>query len=122
MTTLVVSWDSNINELGGGVSVAKSDDGDVDIGSFFDSLGVGAGVGDDDEAGLLERTGDVVGEVTGSETTSNGDGTSVGGELQDSTLTIWTSGDNANISWVVNGSNDTGSKDDLLPIMIEKVS
>ena len=72
MTTLVVGWDGNIDELGGGVGIAESDDGNVDVGSLLDGLGIGAGIGDDDEAGFLEGSGDVVGEVTGGETTSDG--------------------------------------------------
>lgn len=115
MTGLVVGWDGNINELSWGVSVAKSDDWDVDVGSLLDGLGVGAWVGDDNEAGLLERAGDVVGEVTWGEATGDGGGTSVVGELQDSALTVWTGRDNADVSWVVDGCDDTGSKDDLLP-------
>ena len=91
MTTLVVGWDSYIDELGWGVSVAKCDNWNVDVGSFLDSLSIGTWVGDNDEAGFLERSGDVVGEVTWGETTSNGDGTGVSSELEDGTLTIWTS-------------------------------
>jgi hypothetical protein len=116
VTGLVVGWDGNIDELGWGVSVAKGDDWDVDVGSLLDGLGIGAWVGDDDQAWLLEGTGDVVGEVTWGETTGNGGSTSVGGELQDSALTVWTGRDNADVSWVVNGSDDTGGQDDLLPI------
>ena len=37
----------------------------VDVGSLSDGLVVDSGVGDDDDSGLLERSGDVVGEVTG---------------------------------------------------------
>ena len=73
-------------------------DGNVNVGSLLDSLGVGARVRDDDQARLLERAGDVVGEVTGSEATSDGDGAGVGGELEDSTLAIGTGGDDANCS------------------------
>ena len=82
MATLVVGGDGNVDELGGGVGVAEGDDGDVDVGGLLDGLGVGAGVGDDDETGLLEGAGDVVGEVTGGETTGNGGGTGVGCELE----------------------------------------
>jgi len=115
VTTLVVGWDSNIDELGWGISIAESNNGNVDVGGLFDSLGIGAGVGDDDEAGFLEGAGDVVGEVTGGETTSNGDGTGVRSELEDSTLTVWTSGDDTDIGWVVDSCDDTGSQDYLLP-------
>jgi hypothetical protein len=73
-------------------------DGEVDVGSLLDGLSVGAGVGHNDQARLLERAGDVIGEVTWGETTSDGDGTSVGGELEDSTLAIGTGGDDANYS------------------------
>lgn len=48
MTTLVVGRDGNVDVLGGRVSVAKSDNGNVDVRSLLDSLGVGAGVSDDD--------------------------------------------------------------------------
>jgi hypothetical protein len=39
----------------------------------------------------------------------------VSGELENGTLTIWTSGDGANISWVVDSNNDTCGEDNLLP-------
>lgn len=116
VTTLVVGGDGNIDEVGGGVAVAESDDRDVDVAGLTDSLGIGTGVGDDDEAGLLERAGDVVGEVTGGETASNGSGTGVSGELQDSTLAVGTSGDHTDIGGVVDGGDDTGSEEDLLPV------
>jgi hypothetical protein len=31
-------------------------------------------------------------------------------------LAIWTSGDDTDIGWVVNSCDDTGGKDNLLPI------
>jgi len=115
VATLVVGGDGNVNVLGGRVSVGKGNDGDVDVGSLLDGLGVGAGVGDDDQTGLLERSGDVVGEGTGGEATSDGGGTSVGGELEDGTLTVGTGRDDTDIGGVVDGSDDTGSQNDLLP-------
>lgn len=48
VATLVVGGDGNIDVLGGGVSVAEGDDGNVDVGSLLDSLGISAGVRDDD--------------------------------------------------------------------------
>ena len=111
MATLVVGGDGNIDVLSRRVTVAESlallvkihdswtsasyNDGDVDVGSFLDGLGVGARVGDDDQARLLERAGDVVGEVTGSEATGNGDSTSVCSKLENGTLTVGTGRDNA---------------------------
>ena len=116
MATFVVGWDSNIDELGRGVGIAEGNDGNVDVGSLLDSLGVGAGISDDDEAGFLEGAGDVVGEVTGGETTCDGDGSGVCGELQDSALAIGTGGDDADIGWVVNGGDDAGCENNLLPV------
>ena len=49
---------------------------------------VEVGVGNNDQAGLLEGTGDVVGEVTGGEAASDGLGTSVGSEFENSTVTV----------------------------------
>ena len=95
VAALVVGGDGNVDELGGRVGVAQGDDGDVDVAGLLDGLGVGAGVGDDDQTGLLERAGDVVGEVTGGEATSNGDGTGMRGELENSTLAVGTSRDDA---------------------------
>jgi len=117
VTTLVVGWDSNIDELGWGVRIAERNNRDIDVGSLLDSLGIGARIGDDDEAGFLEGASDVVGEVTRGEPTSNSDGTCVRGELEYSTLTVGTSGDDTDISWVVDSCDDTSSEDNLLPAM-----
>lgn len=116
MATLVVGGDGNVDELGRRVRVAEGNDGDVDVGSLLDGLGVGARVGDNNQAGLFERSGDVVGERTGGETTSNGLGAGVGGELEDGTLTVGTGGDHTDIGGVVDGGDDTSGQDNLLPI------
>jgi hypothetical protein len=116
VATLVVGWDSNIDVLGWRVGVAKGNDWDIDIGSFFDSLSICTWVGDNDEAWFLEGAGDVVGEVTGGEATGDSDGTGVSGELEDSALAVWTGGDDANVGWVVNGDDYAGSKDNFLPV------
>lgn len=115
MSALVVRGYGEVDELGGGVGVAKTDDGDVDIGGFFDGLRVGARIRHDDEAWLLEGPGDVVGEVAGSEAASDRNGTSVRGELEDRTLAIGTGGDDANVRWIVNGDDDSRGKDNFLP-------
>lgn len=74
-----------------------------------------AGVSDDDETGLFERTGDVVGEGTGSETTSDGLSTGVGGVLEDGTVAVGTSGNDTDIIGVFDGGDNSGSQDKLLP-------
>lgn len=115
MATLVVSGNSDIYEFGWRISVTESDHWDVDIGSFFDSLSVGARIGNDDETRFFEGARDVVGEVTRSESTSDGYGARVSGELENSPLTIWTCGDDTNVGWVVNGCDDASSEDDFFP-------
>lgn len=65
MATLVVGRDGDVDEFGRGVGVAEGDDGDVDVGSFFDGLSVGSGIGQDDQTWFLEGARDVVGEVSG---------------------------------------------------------
>lgn len=122
MTTFVVGGDGDVDKFSGGVGVAEGDDRDVDVAGFLNGLVVGARIGDDDEAGLLEGAGDVVSEVTRGEAAGNGNGTGVGGELEDSTLAVGTSGNHANVGWVVNGCNDTGSKDDFLPVWRRSMS
>jgi hypothetical protein len=115
VATLVVGGDGNVDVLGRRVGVAEGDDGDVDVRGLLDGLGIGAGVRDDDQAGLLERTGDVVREGTGGEAAGDGLGAGVGGELEDGTLAVGTGRDDADIARVVNGSDDAGREGDLLP-------
>ena len=115
MATFVVCGDGYIDELGGRVRVTESDDRDVDVGSFFDGLRIGTWVGQDDQARFLKGAGDVVGEVPWREATCDSDGTSVGGELENGSLTIGTRRDNADVGWVVDCGDDAGCEDDLLP-------
>ena len=109
MASFVVCWDSDIDKLGGGVRVTQSDHRDVDIAGFLNRLGVGARVGHNDQAWLFERTSDVIGEVTGSETTSYCDSAGVSGELKYGSLTVGTSGDDTDVGGVIDCRDDTGS-------------
>ena len=115
MTPLVVGGDSDIDVLGRGVGIAQSHHGDVDIGCFLDGLGVTAGVGDDDEAGLLERARNVVGEVSRREATRNRLCARMGRELEHRTLPVGASRNYGDVRRVVNGRNDARREDDLLP-------
>jgi len=115
MATLVVGGDGNIDVLGRRIGITEGNDGYIDIAGLLDSLGVGSGIGDDDQAGLLERARDVVGEATGGETTGNSDSSSVGSKFEDSALAIGSGRDGANIGGIVDGDDNSGSKYDLLP-------
>lgn len=115
MAALVVGGDGNVDELGGRVGIAEGDDGDVDVAGLLDGLGIGARVGDDDQARFLEGAGDVVGEGAGGEATGDGLGAGVGGELEDGALAVGTGGDDADIGGVVDGGDDASGEDNLLP-------
>ena len=79
--TLVVGRDSDVNVLEGGVGVAESDDGDVRERGLANGLGISAGVSDDKQTGLAELLGDLVGEGSGGEATSERLSAGVMGEL-----------------------------------------
>lgn len=115
MSGLVVGGDSDVNKLEVGVSVTEGNDGDVDVGSLPDGLVVDSGVGNDDHSGFLERLGDVVGEVTGGESTGNGLSTGETSHLEDSSVTVRSGRDDSNVVGVLDGGEDSGSEDELLP-------
>lgn len=115
MAALVVGRDGDVDILGWGVGVAERDDGDVDVGGFLDGLGVGARVGDDDEAGLFEGARDVVGEVAGGEAARDGGGAGVGGEFEDGALAVGACGDDGDVGGVIDGGDDAGCEHDFLP-------
>ena len=112
---LVVGRDGNVDELEGRVGVAEGDDGDVDERRLSDRLVVHSGVGDDDHSGLLERSGDVVGEVSGGESAGDGLGAGGGRELEDSSVSVRSGRDDADIVGVVDRGEDSGGEHNLLP-------
>lgn len=61
----VVAGDDDIDVVERGVSVAKSNSGDVDIGGLNDGLVVALGVTDDKDSWLLEFFGDLIGKGSG---------------------------------------------------------
>ena len=117
MTAFVVGWNSHIDVFRRGVRVAKSNDRDIDVGGFFDSLSIGTRIGNDDKARFFEGAGDVVGEVTRRETSSNGNSTGMSGKLEDSTLTVWAGRNDGNIGGVVNCCDNSSCEDDFLPVI-----
>jgi hypothetical protein len=116
VATLVVGGNGNVDKLGGRVGVAQSNDGDVDVAGLLDGLSIRTRVRHHNQTWLLEGPSDIVGEGTGGESTSDGLGTSVRGELEHSTLTIRTSRDDTNIRRVVDSGDDTSGEHNLLPV------
>ena len=115
MATFVICRDGDVNKLGRGVGITESDDRNVDIGGFFDSLGIRARVGYNDEPRLFERASDVVGEIARSEAASDSNSTGMSGKFEYSTLTVRTSRDDGDIGGVVNCCDDASCEDDFLP-------
>jgi hypothetical protein len=115
MPTLIVGWNGDVNILGWRIGVAECDDGNVDVARFLDRLRIGSRVGHDDQAWFLEGSGNIVGEATRREATGNSDCSSVGCKLKDGSLAVRSGGDNANIGGIVDGDNDTGGENNLLP-------
>ena len=112
---LVVGRDGNVDVVEGRVGVADGDDGDVDVRRLTDGLVVNARVGDDNQARLLERAGDVVGEVARGEAAGDGLRASVGRKLEDGAVTVRAGRDDADVVRVLDRGNDTRGEDNLLP-------
>lgn len=89
MGRLRVAWNGNVDVFQRAVRVAESDDRDVDVRRFGDGLVVSQWVSDDQQARLAESGLGLIGEGTGSETSSNWGSSGVAGELQDGALTEW---------------------------------
>merc|ERR1719268_699957 len=80
---------------------------------------IAPGVGDEEKPGLPEGSLDLVSEGSGGEAASNGRAANVPGELEDSTLSIGAAGDHIDILWVLDSSNGPGSKNQLLPGLLQ---
>ena len=119
MLVLGVARNSTIDVFERRVGITESNAGNVDGSSFTDSLLIVGRIGDNQETRFTELLGDLVGESTGGVTTRNSLATSVLAELKNSSLRVVTSTNNNNILRVLNGSNDTGSEDELFPGLAE---
>lgn len=85
----VVAWNDHIDEFEGSVGIAQGDAGDADVAGLNDGLLVALGISDDEQPGLLELLGGLVGEGTGNPSAAGGSGsTGVLTELVDGTLAL----------------------------------
>lgn len=110
---LVVARDGNVNKLQRSVNVTKGDNGNVNVSSLPDSLVIDSGVGHDDQSRFLERSSDVVGERTGSKSSSNGLGAGESSVLEDGSVSVRSGTDDTDVVGVLDGSQDSGSQGDL---------
>jgi len=112
--------DGHVDVLQWGVGVAESDAGDIHVGSLDDGLLVADGVGDDQESGLLENLGVLIGQSSwGPSGRRGGHGASELGEFEHGSLTEDSGRHHDHIRWVVDGSNDSSSQLDLLPSLLQ---
>merc|ERR1719233_1741704 len=116
---LVVAGNCNVDELGWGVNIGESHDGDVSVATLSDGLMVGPGVSDQKQPWLAESSLDLISECSRSEAASNGVAANISGELEDSSLSSGPCGDHVHILWVLNSGDSTSSKDQLLPGLLE---
>jgi hypothetical protein len=95
--------------------VAESNDWDVHVTGLLDGLVISSWVADNDKSWLQEFLGVLIGKGTWGPLSTEVVSSGVGSELEDSSLGVGSAGDNEDILWVLNGSNDSSSKHELLP-------
>jgi len=117
VATLIVGGDGDINPVEGRVGVGKSNHGDVHVGGLNQALVVETGVANDDETGLEELLGVVIGKGTGNPLSTEVLSTGSGGELEDGTLGVLSGGHNKDVFLVLGlgGSDNSGGNHELLP-------
>lgn len=76
---------------------------------------VGSWVTDNDQSWLLELLGVLIGKTSWGPFSTEVRCLGVSGELENGSLGILSVGDNEDISWVVNGGDDSSSDHELLP-------
>lgn len=97
--------------------------GNIGIAGLLDRLRVGTGVSHDQETGLGELLGDVIGKSTRGPATGVRSGSNVLGKLEDRTGTVGTLRDDHDILRVLHSDNDASSDHNLFPSLtqIEKM-
>lgn len=76
-------------------------------------------VRDDEKSWLLEGLLDLVGKTSWRETSEDGGSSGMSSELEKSTLGVWSSRNNDDISWVLNSGDSAGSEKKLLPGLLD---
>ena len=102
VTSLVVGGDGNVNPVERGVRVSQGDDGDVHVRSLSQALVVKTGVAHDDESGFKELLGVLIGQSSGDPFATEVVSTGIGGELEDSALSVLARGNNLKRKLIIN--------------------
>ena len=76
-------------------------------------------VSHNDDSGLLETLGDIVGKVTGGESPGNRLSADEGREFENGSVTVGSGGDDTDIVGVFDSRKDTSGEDELLPSLAD---
>jgi len=101
------------------VSVAEGNNGDVNIRALDKGVVIDSGIGEDEESGLDEFLGVLIGKHTGSPSSGDTDALGIFGEFVDGSLSVESAGDGDDGGGVRDGSNYSSSSLDLLILLLD---
>jgi len=101
------------------VGVAKGNDGDVHIGALNEGVVIDSRVGEDEESGLNEFLGVLIGKHTGSPSSGDAHALGVLGEFIDGSLSVESATDGDDGAGVGDGSDDSSSGLNLLVHLLD---
>lgn len=116
---LVVGRNGDVDKVERSIGVGESDDGDVDVRRLSNRLVVDARIGDDDQPRFAEGASNIVGKRARGEATGDGLSTGCGGEFENGSVTVRTSGDDDDVARVLDGGDDSSGEDELLPSLAD---
>jgi len=119
MSALVVTRNADINVLDWTISITQRNNRDVNITSLSDGLVVDRRVGHNNESGLSEAGLAVIGETTWRESAVHRGGADELGALEGGSLADVLGGDDGHVGGVVDGGDDSGGEEDLLPHLLD---
>merc|ERR1711991_56350 len=117
--SLVVARNSNINVIQRRVTVAKGNGWDVHVGSFLQWLMIHLWDSDDQDSWFQKVVSNLIRECSWGESSGNGFRSSVLSKLQSSSLSPRLNTQSTDILWVLNACNDTSSKHQLVPCLLQ---
>merc|ERR1712187_1056813 len=115
----VVTRNNNVNIFSWRISVAQSDNWNVNVTSFSNGLMINLWIGDDNQSWFTETSLRVIGEGTRGESGSTRSGANEFREFENSALTDVFGGNDADVFWVVNGGDDSGGQVDFFPAFVD---
>merc|ERR1712187_84961 len=114
----VVTRNNNVNIFSWSISVAQSDNWNVNVTSFSNGLMINLWIGDDNQSWFTETSLRVIGEGTRGESAGTRSGADEFREFENSALTDAFGGNDADVFWVVNGGDDSSGQVDFFPAFV----